>query len=366
MTRKEAPEAGTISPQFVVGEKTLMREVLTHIDANGEGVAVVIGPGRRFMGIITDGDIRRAILSNDDFGQTAAEFLAGKSGPGPKKPLTASPDKPRHELIEMMDKAKVRHIPLLDDGGRVAGLALMGELERDSAPSMRAVVMAGGFGQRLRPLTQNTPKPLLTIGDKPVIERTVEQLRDAGIRNISITTHFQANKIMDHFGDGSDFGVNVQYTHENEPMGTAGALSMLENVDEPLLVINGDILTEVDFRAMQAFHSEHDSDLTVAVRKYEIPVPFGVIKAEGVRVTHLVEKPVLSHFINAGIYLLEPAVLENIPGTGRLDMTDLIEILLKRNAVVTSFPIHEYWLDIGQVSDYIQAQEDVGSGKFKK
>ncbi len=366
MSKKNLSGERAIDPQFVIDQGALMREVLTHIDVNGEGVAVVIGPARRFMGIITDGDIRRAILSNDDFEQTAAEFLAGKSGPGPEKPLTASTATPRRKLIEIMDRARVRHIPLLDDGGRVAGLALMSELERDTAPPLRAVVMAGGFGQRLRPLTQNTPKPLLTIGNKPVIERTVEQLRDAGIKNISITTHFQADKIKDHFGDGSDFGVNVQYTHENEPMGTAGALSMLENVDEPLLVINGDILTEVDFRAMQAFHREHDSDLTVAVRKYEIPVPFGVIKAEGVRVTQLVEKPVLSHFINAGIYLLEPSVLEDVPATGRLDMTDLIEILLKRNAVVTSFPIHEYWLDIGQVSDYIQAQQDVGSGKFKK
>jgi len=352
--------------KFGVGEDTPMRDVLSHIDRNGEGVAVVVGPDRRFAGIVTDGDIRRGILAGDDFDESAAQFLGRKSGPAPGEPLTASEDTPAGELLRLMDERGYRHLPLVDGEGKVAGLALISELarERDGDTPLRAVVMAGGFGQRLRPLTLNTPKPLLTIGDKPVIERTIEHLESSGVRRVSVTTHYHAEKIMDHLGDGSAFGVDVQYTHEEEPLGTAGALAGFQGSEEPLLVINGDILTDINFRAMHAFHKEHDSDLTVAVRKYEIPVPFGVIEADGARVSSLVEKPTLTHFINAGIYLLEPQVLERIKSGEKMDMTDLIDRLLEAGRTVTSFPVHEYWLDIGQLEDYAQAQADAKDGKF--
>lgn len=352
--------------RFGVGIDTSMRDVLSHIDDNGEGVAVVVDDGRKFIGIVTDGDVRRAILNGDDFGETVGRFLTRKSGPAPGKPLTASEGTPAAELLRLMDEKGYRHLPLVDNAGLIAGLALISGLgrEQSGAPPLRAVVMAGGFGQRLRPLTINTPKPLLTVGDKPVIERTIEHLGSSGVRNISVTTHYHAEKIMDRLGDGSALGVNVQYTHEIEPRGTAGALSNFCGGGETLLVINGDIITDINFRAMYDFHREQDSALTVAVRKYEIPVPFGVIEAEGSRVFNLVEKPTLAHFINAGIYLLEPGVLEQIPASGRMDMTDLIEKLLQVGDVVTSFPVHEYWLDIGRLKDYIQAQADADKGKF--
>ena len=369
----ESPQAGTlreILSGFGVEAETPMQDVLARIDKNGEGIALVIDGERRLLGIVTDGDIRRAILTDADFdfGLAAGRFLESKVKRGSQSPLTASADTRQADLLRLMDEHLVRHLPLVDGENRIAGLALMSEIgrEQDRAPAVRAVVMAGGLGKRLHPLTNAMPKPLLSIGKKPVIERTVEQLRDSGIHNICITTHYQAEKIMDHFGDGSGFGVHVQYAHEREPLGTAGALSMFSASVEPLLVINGDILTEVDFRAMLNFHREQASDITIGVRKYEIPVPFGVIEAKGTRVKRLVEKPTLSHFINAGIYLIEPTVLEHIPADRKLDMTDLIERLLGGDTVVTSFPIHEYWLDIGQLRDYTQAQEDVHSGKFKK
>jgi dTDP-glucose pyrophosphorylase len=352
--------------RFGVGIYASMRDVLSHIDNNGEGVAVVVGEDREFIGIVTDGDVRRAILNGDDFAETVGRFLTRKSGPAPGRPLTAFEGTPAAELLRLMDENGYRHLPLVDNAGLIAGLALISGLgrEQSGAPPLRAVVMAGGFGQRLRPLTISTPKPLLTVGDKPVIERTIEHLGSSGVRNISVTTHYHAEKIMDRLGDGSALGVNVQYTHEKEPRGTAGALSNFKGGGETLLVINGDIITDINFRAMYAFHREQDSDLTVAVRKYEIPVPFGVIEAEGSRVFNLIEKPTMAHFINAGIYLLEPGVLEKIPAMGRMDMTDLIEKLLQAGDVVTSFPVHEYWLDIGRLKDYIQAQADAEEGKF--
>lgn len=367
MTKPPGSSVDKIMKRFGVGPETTLREVISHIELNGEGAAVVVDSDRRFMGIITDGDVRRAILAKLNFDQSVRDFLEHKTGPGPKAPLTAPVGTPHNKLVEMMDENKVRHLPLLDKNGRIAGLSLLSDLERrDRELPVRGVVMAGGFGRRLGPLTTSTPKPLLRVGKKPVMERIVEQLRDSGIINISVTTHFQADMIKKHFGDGSDLGVNIDYTHEEEPLGTAGALSMLAGTGEPLLVINGDIRTEVDFKAMLSFHREHSSVLTVGVRKYDLPpLPFGVIEAEGSRVISLVEKPSLSVFINAGIYLLEPSVVKNIPQNKKFDMTDVIDDLLKEGKTVTSFPIHEYWMDVGQQKDLLEAQKNADPEKFE-
>ncbi|MCP5372630.1 MAG: NTP transferase domain-containing protein [Hyphomicrobiales bacterium] len=350
--------------RFAVSPGVSMWEVLAKIDANGEGVALVLDGDRRLLGLVTDGDIRRAILAHADFARPVEEFLKSGTGRRWAETLSAPVDATAADLLTLMEVRLVRHLPLLDGDGRVAGLALKEDLAAEPELPLRAVVMAGGLGTRLRPLTEDTPKPLLRVGDKPVIEHIVGQLRNSGVRRVSITTHYQADKIRDHFGDGDGFGVQVSYTHEEEPLGTAGALAMVEDAGEPLLVINGDILTAVDFRAMLAFHREQAADITIAVRKYDLPVPFGVVEADGPRVTALAEKPVVSHFINAGIYLLEPRVLAMIPRRARTDMTDLIHRLLDGGGMVASFPIHEYWIDIGQMRDYMRAQADAAAGKL--
>jgi len=366
MSDASRSESDDILERFVAAPSDTLRQVLELIDGNGEGVAAIVGPGRSFVGIITDGDIRRALLANADFEQTVDQYLKSKTGPGPNRPLTVLPDTPEPERLAMMDRYGVRHLPLVDGGGQLVGIALRSDLVIEQPLAMRAVVMAGGKGMRLRPLTDKTPKPLLPVGKKPLIEHIVGQLRDSGVHNISITTHYHADQIQRHFGDGSKFGVKMRYTQEEEPLGTAGALAYLPRQDEPVLVINGDILTSVDFSAMLDFHREHDSLLTVGVRQYDISVPFGVIEAEGAKVSKLSEKPSLSFFINAGIYLLEPKVLERIPKGQRMDMTDLINEIVADGLPVTSFPIHEYWMDIGQLGDYAQAQADAGQGKLKR
>jgi len=356
--------------RFSVDGSASMRDVLACIDSNGEGVALIIDAEHRLLGIVTDGDIRRAILARLDFEEPAETFLAHKLGLKPgqpaTKPLTAPAGTSGAELRRIMDANKVRHLPQIDDAGRLSGLALISEIGREHEFDLplKAVVMAGGFGERLRPLTNKTPKPLLPVGEKPVIEHIIEQLRRAGIHDISITTHYHAEKIRDHFGDGSAWGVELSYIHEEQPLGTAGALSMIEDTDTPLVVINGDILTSVDFRAMLSFHNEHEAELTVGVRKYDFPVPFGVIEADGSRVVSLEEKPSVSLFVNAGIYLLEPSARRRIQPDRRFDMTDLIDLLLGEDGMVASFPIHEYWADIGQLKDYVQAQTDAGAGKI--
>ena len=354
MTMK-SPEDSDLQ-RFCVGPETVLRDVLAAVERNGEGIALVVDGDRRLVGIVTDGDVRRAILANDDFGQTVERFLGHKTAKiGSKKPLTAPVGTSGDELERLMRVRLVRHLPLLDADGRVAGLALQSRLSRDHKLPVRAVVMAGGFGTRLRPLTDDTPKPMLSVGGKPIIEHIVDQLRDAGIRRLNVATHFHPEKIRDHLGDGSRFGVALSYTQEEEPLGTAGALGLVSEVDEPLLVINGDIVTAVDFRALHDFHRETRSDLTVGVRKYDVLVPFGVIEAEDTRVTGLTEKPTFSFFINAGIYLLEPHALGLIPKGRRYDMTDLIRDLIGQGATVTRFPIHEDWIDIGQHKDLMRA-----------
>jgi NDP-sugar pyrophosphorylase family protein len=264
----------------------------------------------------------------------------------------------------MMTEMGVRQIPLVDDEGRVADVALLSELVKEYELPLRAIVMAGGYGTRLRPLTDELPKPMLPVGDRPLLEIIVDRLREAGIRHVNVATHYKSEMIAEHFKDGQGFGVDIRYVKEDQPLGTAGALSMLEESDEPLLVINGDILTRVDFRAMLHFHHEHKSDLTVAVSQYEFRVPYGVIETDGVAVTGMSEKPLVRQFINAGIYLLNPSIRRLIPNGQHYDIPDLIERLLEEGRPVVCFPIREYWLDIGKSDHYDQAKVDVASGRF--
>jgi NDP-sugar pyrophosphorylase family protein len=206
---------------------------------------------------------------------------------------------------------------------------------------------------------------MLPVGDRPLLEVTIARLRSAGISRVNVTTHFMPEKIIEHFGDGSAFGVELNYVSETTPLGTAGALALMAAPQEPLLVINGDILTNIDFRSMLAFHREHQADLTVAVRRYEFQVPYGVLECEGPFVQRLSEKPAYSFFVNAGIYLLEPTAHAFVRRDQRFDMTDLIEVLIANQRTVVGFPLVEYWLDIGQHADYEQAQLDVASGRFR-
>ncbi|MEO6054477.1 MAG: sugar phosphate nucleotidyltransferase, partial [Chthoniobacterales bacterium] len=236
-------------------------------------------------------------------------------------------------------------------------------LQKGISP-VNAIVMAGGYGKRLLPLTNETPKPMLPVAGKPILEHVLENLLQSGISNIKITTHYKSEKIEDYFGDGSSRGLNIEYVNEDQPLGTAGALGLIEPEEQPTLVLNADILTSVDFQAMLQFHKEHKAELTVGVREYDVAVPFGVVRSEGADVTSIEEKPVFSFFVNAGIYLLEPGVIKMVPKQEKLDMPDLIKMLLENNRPVRAFPIVEYWLDVGQHKDYERAnneQEDLRS-----
>lgn len=350
---------------FFVRLDTPVSDVVACIDRSGRvSIALVVDEASRLLNTLSDGDVRRGILAGVRLSDPASALLAIKARTPHPVPVTAPVGTPDDELLRMMQRLSVRQVPLVDASGAVKGIVILSDLLPQVARGLQAVIMAGGFGTRLRPLTESTPKPMLPVRGRPVLEHIIEQLRDTGIRQVSVTTHYQAEKISDHFGDGAAFGVHINYVREDVPLGTGGALGLLKRPDEPLLVINGDILTRVDFRAMHMFHQENHADLTIGVRRYEVKVPYGVIDCDSVNVVGLREKPDLDFFVNAGIYLLEPEVLDYIPSNQHLNMTDLVLRLIETRKSVVGYPICEYWLDIGQHADYTKAQEDALSGEL--
>jgi dTDP-glucose pyrophosphorylase/CBS domain-containing protein len=346
---------------FLVAPESTVRDAMGRIDANARGIVLVVDEARRLMGTVTDGDIRRAVLSGLDLQLTVSTLIERKPRQTHRAPLTAPVGTTDGELLELMNRNDVRHLPILD-GDRVVDLAFLADLVKEYQLPLRAIVMAGGFGTRLKPLTDQIPKSMLPVGDRPLLELIVRQLQQAGIKRVNLATHYKADIIERHFGDGSSFSVDIQYVNEDQPLGTAGAIGSLGASDEPLLVINGDILTQVDFAAMLDFHRAHHADMTVAVRPSELHVPYGVIETDGVDVVRISEKPVMRYFVNAGIYLLNPDVCDSVPNGRRSDMPDLIARLVAERRRVISFPVHEYWRDIGKSEDYRRAVADAEKG----
>lgn len=338
----------------IVAPGTPLTEALKSLDANGMGVLLLANADRRLVGIITDGDVRRHILSGAPL-TVSCESIASRH------PRVATRGMSTSELLDLMGGSHddtVDHLPILTDDGIVVGLVLRRDLVA-ADDTFTAVIMAGGYGKRLMPLTTDTPKPLLPVGDRPLMERTIERLRRAGIRRVNVATHYLSDKISNHFGDGRQFGVEMRYVTEDRPLGTAGALRLMEPPTGPLLVVNGDILTGVNYQDMLAYHRENGAIATVGVRKYDVEVPYGVIDCSGVAVSALREKPMQQFLVNAGMYLLDPAAVAYIPEGERFDMTDLIQRLLAEGRKVVAFPVVEYWLDIGKPADYERAQQDV-------
>lgn len=341
-----------------------LRDAIEQVDRNRRGAVLVLDEDARLLDVLTDGDLRRAVIAETDL-EMPVEFIASRRENSPYAvPVTAACDATREALLALMQCHAVRHVPLLDEQGIVVDFVTFEELLPGSELAMEAVIVAGGRGVRLRPLTDTVPKPMLPIGDRPLLEYTVEHLRAAGVPRVHIATHYRADQIVRHFGDGEEFGVDVRYLREPSALGTAGSLTLLGPTSGPILVMNGDVLTSLDLRALYAFHKEQRAALTVAARPYRMEVPYGVLRCEGSHVLGISEKPEYRFFVNAGVYLLEPEALALIPKGRASDMTDLIERLLTLGRRVSNFPLVEYWLDVGRPDDYARAQEDLRTGRF--
>jgi dTDP-glucose pyrophosphorylase/CBS domain-containing protein len=341
---------------FIVSPKQTLRDAMIQIGKNMKGIVLVL-EGSKLRWVITDGDMRRAVLRRIAIDTTIEEWGMAAEEMG-KNPTVARLGATPAELLRLMRTRRLLHIPILDENDHVVGLSLLSELVQECEPVLGAVIMAGGRGSRLQPLTDSVPKPMLPVGDKPLLERTVLQLEQCGIKEMSIATCYKSEVIKEHFGNGNKFGVKINYLEEDLPLGTAGALGLMPPPQNTLLVINGDVLTSVDFRSMLNFHQENRAYLTVGVRQYEVQVPYGVVESNGEQVISLSEKPIYRFFVNAGIYLLEPEVYKMIPPNVRTDMTDLIQTLLEQKRNIVSFPVSEYWLDIGQLQDYERAKAE--------
>lgn len=341
----------------IIKPSVSIAEAIARLDKAGTGALVLCQTGAKLHGLLTDGDIRRAVLRGIPL-QSSCEHIANLSPTTVQGPISAT------LALQLMNQRDIHHLPVVGPDGSIVELVLRKDIVAEVKSRLSAVVMAGGYGKRLLPLTEHVPKPMLPVGDRPLLERTIEQLRQSGIRDVSLITHYLAESIEQHFGNGRVFGVRLNYVQEDNPLGTAGGLKLMKKPDRPFVVINGDILTGLSFESMHDYHRKSGSIITVGVRKYEMRVPYGIVECNEEGIVALKEKPSLTFFVNAGIYLLEPSACDYIPSGQHFNMTDLIQNLLERKMPVASFPIMEYWLDVGQHEDYRRAQEDVRSGKI--
>jgi len=330
-------------------------EAIAVLDREGLRIALVVDAQRRLLGTLTDGDVRRALLRQTPLSAPVRDAMFDK-------PMTASLDWTRERILALMERHQLLHVPIVDAQLHVVGLETLHGVLQKRHKNNPIFLMAGGFGTRLQPLTDHCPKPMLRVGDKPILELIVENFVNAGFHRIFVSTHYRAEMIQEHFGDGSRWGASIRYVHEERPLGTGGALGLLphEEIDQPMFMMNGDLLTNLNFDNLLKFHLEHDGMATMCVREYEHRVPYGVIESDGHRIRSMVEKPVHRFFVNAGIYVLAPELVRSVEPDQHIDMPTLLEHQIGRGHSINMFPIHEYWLDIGRMEDFQKAQFEVG------
>jgi dTDP-glucose pyrophosphorylase len=331
-----------------------LRDAVELLERSRRLIVAVCDDDGRLLGVMSDGDVRRALLAGKALDSPAADAMS-------RHPIVGSASASLDEIRHLMRVRGVAAIPLVDEAFRFSRVVTALDADEEAPHHggeaySAAVIMAGGEGRRLRPLTNDRPKPMIEIGGVPLLERQVRAMARAGLRRIYIATNYLGHMIEEHFGDGSAFGVPISYLREDEKLGTAGALSLLpEQPAGPLLVVNGDVLTTCDFGRLLAYHGEAQASVTVAAIVYRVDIPFGVLRLEEARVRGIEEKPSESFLCNAGMYVLGPDALSLVPASREFNMTDLIHAALAEGRPVTAFPIHEYWSDIGSPGDLDRA-----------
>lgn len=338
--------------KVLVNDSTTIKQALLLLDETGLQILLVVNSDKKLMGTITDGDIRRGLLK----GLGLEDSIKSIIFTAPTVALVTDSNK---DVIKKAVAAKIHQIPILDATGRVVGLKEIDELLKPSIKPNKVVLMVGGLGSRLYPLTKDTPKPMLKVGNKPILHTIVDRFSNQGYVNIVMCVNYKADAIKSYFGNGENFGVNIEYVLEKDRMGTAGALSLLQDKPGvPFFVMNGDLLTNINFESLENFHVSQDANATMCVREYDFQVPYGVVNIENSRITSIIEKPVHKFFVSAGIYMLSPNVLDLIPSNQYYDMPTLFEKMIGNQDTILSFPIHEYWLDIGRINEYEQANRE--------
>ena len=331
-----------------------IRAALETINREASRVVLVVNTKQQLLGLVTDGDIRRGILRGVSLHSPLSHIMNAE-------PLTFPEETPLDTIREQLMQRQLLHAPLLDSQNRLTGLVCLHDVIEKPRHDNPVFLMAGGFGRRLMPLTKDCPKPLLKVGNKPLLETTLENFIEAGFHRFYISTHYLSNMVKDHFGDGGRWQVSIEYIHEDQPLGTAGALGLLGAMEQdlPLIVMNGDILTKVDFEQLIRYHNrQQDALATMCVRECQYQIPYGVVDTDGEQVLSMQEKPCQRFLVNAGIYVVTPQLVQQIDKNQHIDMPTLLSKQLHENRKVAMFPIHEYWLDIGKQDDFQRAQHE--------
>jgi dTDP-glucose pyrophosphorylase len=322
------------------------------IGRESSGIALVVSEQNELLGLITDGDIRRGLLRSYKL-EDCVELIMNKN------PAVAYLKDSKKQRMEILKKAKIRQLPILSENKKVVMVEVL-KADLNKSIDNVAFLIAGGLGTRLKPLTDNLPKPLLRLGGKPILQIIIESLIESGITKFYLSVNYLADMFVEHFGNGEKWGVEIYYIFENEPMGTAGSLSLLKEIPKsPIIVMNADLLTKIDICDLLSFHKDHGSKATMCVRDYDFQVPYGVVQTKENILIDITEKPKYKFFVNAGIYIISPEVISEIPLGQPFTMPELLKKINRKENDVSVFPIHEYWLDIGQLEDFKRAQSEV-------
>ena len=332
-------------------------EAMKALDSNALQIILVVDEKKKLVGTLTDGDIRRGLLKGFSLKSPINAFMNRDF-----KSIKSSDDK--EETILMMKKDRIRRIPIVDDQQNVLDLLLIEDFVNVKDINNTVVILAGGKGKRLRPFTNNCPKPMLKVEGKPILEIILENCISCGVTDFVFSVNYLKDKIIDYFGDGSKWNVKINYLIEDKPLGTAGSLSLIsQDSIEPLVVINGDILTRIDLRKFIEFHNDLKAEATMAVREEKLQLHYGVIQNDGFNLVDIQEKPLITHQVNTGVYILNPSLLKLISPNEYLDMTTLLMNANENDKKVCIYPIHEYWIDVGRPENLRQANEDLTKDK---
>jgi len=335
--------------QILLTPTATIKEALKIIDSGAMQIALVIDENEKLLGTLTDGDIRRGLLNNLTLDNCIESIIF-------RVPTVCHIDDTKEKILDIALSKKLHQIPLVDKNGKLVGIEEVDELLKPQQKTNKVVLMVGGLGTRLRPLTDKIPKPMLKVGNKPILETIILNFKKYGFINIVLCVSYKSEVIEEYFKDGSELGVHIEYVHENKRMGTAGALSLVKKqLNEPFFVMNGDLLTNINFEHMMEYHITNNSMATMGVREYDFQVPYGVVNTDGEKIISIIEKPIHQFFVSGGIYILNHEVLKYIPEDTFYDMPTLFEKLIEDGEKSISFPIHEYWLDIGRVEEYEKA-----------
>ena len=332
-----------------------IQEAISNLDQVGIKIIMVVDEAKELLGTISDGDIRRGLLKGLHLDSPITEVIH-------RNAFVVPPEMGREMVMQLMMANKIQQIPAVDEHRHVVGLHLWDEIAVPPVRPNLLVIMAGGMGKRLRPHTENCPKPLLPVAGKPMLEHIIEHAKLEGFSRFVVAVHYLGHMIEEYFGDGSRLGVQISYLREESPLGTAGALSLLApRPKDAFVVTNGDVITDIRYGELLDFHVRHNATATMAVRVHEWQHPFGVVQTQGVEIVGFEEKPVARTHINAGVYAIEPAALDELSVDTRCDMPTLFERLQEKSKRTVAYPMHEPWLDVGRPDDLERARSNLSS-----